>query len=573
MIGGGGLDDPEGAPLPTAGLEPKEEAPRSRAIEPSGAGMHLADRNLFGADVAEDPCGSQQPAGQVPPATAWPRGAPEGELQWAIAAAGAPHEPRPPPPKQPGWSKAALIDEQASICLGARAADWYTALEHYYVRWCSLSPLQAAKVRGRAEGVNIAWQRAPNTAGRGIRWRESRAAWWSKVAAILREFWVLRQRGRGQQQQQRCQRNLGSLAAAPPDGFDDIRLANQEWVAMVCDEMREGFAFSGVRFRHLLGQAATLPAPALKRLSDTADKAENIWVARAAAEAAQGFAQWVAQHSAKAGPLFYWSRREDRNREDKCVEQGRAPDPRPHIFMEQKRQHWATLWKEAGTTKPDEDSGRALDIEALTLEVRRLRTEHGDSYMEACPEDLDKALNSMKATTATGCEAMGPRDLLDLPRAGKWALLALWRQCEQAWMWPWQCLLNLVTLVPKPTTGDRGIGSIPVVLRAWCKMRGNTPDQWCDEEAAFWDKAVRGSSALQVALHRCMEDELARQLETTATGGLIDIEGFYHHIELHLLLREAERWRYPVQQLALGRHVDAGGSDTTQALGHSRPQT
>eukprot|EP00974_Lingulodinium_polyedra_P004429 414741-Lingulodinium_polyedra.AAC.1 len=94
-----------------------------------------------------------------------------------------------------------------------------------------------------------------------------------------------------------------------------------------------------------------------------------------------------------------------------------------------------------------------------------------------------------------------------LPRPARAGLVAIWREIEAKGAWPWQALLVLVTLLRKPTGGDRCIGILPELGRLWASARAPCADAWIASRAGAWDLAVAGSSSLRCALVRAFCDE------------------------------------------------------------------
>eukprot|EP00973_Karenia_brevis_P007134 967392-Karenia_brevis.AAC.1 len=72
-----------------------------------------------------------------------------------------------------------------------------------------------------------------------------------------------------------------------------------------------------------------------------------------------------------------------------------------------------------------------------------------------------------------------------------------------------------------------------MIYRVWASARGYTTSEWCSRRQSFWDEAVRGSSSLRAALVRAAMDEAAVSIGLTATGALLDIDGFYDNIQFH----------------------------------------
>ena len=114
---------------------------------------------------------------------------------------------------------------------------------------------------------------------------------------------------------------------------------------------------------------------------------------------------------------------------------------------------------------------------------------------------LDEALFSFRDNTGQGVDAIGPRFVKWLPRRARQELLELLTQAERVGSWPWQVLMVLEVLLPKPQGGTRAVGLLPFVARVWLRMRKfTTTRRWSAEQARAYDDAIAGSSALRSAM-------------------------------------------------------------------------
>ena len=136
----------------------------------------------------------------------------------------------------------------------------------------------------------------------------------------------------------------------------------------------------------------------------------------------------------------------------------------------------------------------------------------------------------MSDRTGRGFDNVGPADIRALPRAALSVLRDLYLDIERRCQWPWQLMVNLVALKPKPTSGDRGIALIPWLIRLWTQLRDAPTRVWTSEHAGFWDQAVAGSSALKVALSRLVDDEIVQTLGTHTGCLYTDIKEFYDYL-------------------------------------------
>ena len=116
---------------------------------------------------------------------------------------------------------------------------------------------------------------------------------------------------------------------------------------------------------------------------------------------------------------------------------------------------------------------------------------------------------------------------------------------------PLQCLLNLVVLLEKAAGGDRPITIASSFYALWSEMRSAPLAAWEREFVEFWDDAIVGSSALQVALLRRLLDEIqVRSGGFTATF-FWDMEKFYDSVVIDSLLGLAGCAGYPLDMLSI----------------------
>eukprot|EP00959_Pyramimonas_sp_CCMP1952_P147060 3077975-Pyramimonas_sp.AAC.1 len=66
-------------------------------------------------------------------------------------------------------------------------------------------------------------------------------------------------------------------------------------------------------------------------------------------------------------------------------------------------------------------------------------------------------------------------------------------------------------LQPK-TAGDRALGLLPQVCRAWEKLTRPTVAQWVRVAGRHWDAALAGSSCLREAAARILSDEISHAM-------------------------------------------------------------
>ena len=109
---------------------------------------------------------------------------------------------------------------------------------------------------------------------------------------------------------------------------------------------------------------------------------------------------------------------------------------------------------------------------------------------------LDDAVCEFKDATAHGMDTVGPRFIKHLPYEGRAAVCDMFNGWTYACALPWQMLLNLVVLIPKPGGGERPIALLNFFLRLFLRCHKPLSRRWCRDRAGEWDAAVEGSSSL-----------------------------------------------------------------------------
>eukprot|EP00959_Pyramimonas_sp_CCMP1952_P136141 2848320-Pyramimonas_sp.AAC.1 len=82
------------------------------------------------------------------------------------------------------------------------------------------------------------------------------------------------------------------------------------------------------------------------------------------------------------------------------------------------------------------------------------------------------------------------------------------------------------TVVPKPASGERVLGMLPLPVRIWSRARAPPCSEWSEALSAHWDTAHKGSSALRVGLFRACLDEAGYAPGITSLTLLENIEKF-----------------------------------------------
>ena len=106
-------------------------------------------------------------------------------------------------------------------------------------------------------------------------------------------------------------------------------------------------------------------------------------------------------------------------------------------------------------------------------------------------------------------------------------------------------------LIPKPKGGDRPITVTSTLYSLVMDILGVQMNDWQEDQQAFWDDAIKGSSALQAALHRRLHDELDGYSSKVSITGYCDLEKFYDSIDVLKLIHHALACEFPLAPLTL----------------------
>ena len=159
----------------------------------------------------------------------------------------------------------------------------------------------------------------------------------------------------------------------------------------------------------------------------------------------------------------------------------KGPSMPPFEIMDAKAQRWAQTWRH-GACQDDRIAALRSAQQDAHVDLPALSVSH-----------LGSVARGLSDCTGRGFDNLGPSDTWSLhawPRGT--CLLALYHEIERLGQWPWQLLVNLICLEPKPTSGDRGIALMTWLVRLWTQPRDAPTREW--SHAGFWDQAVEGSA-------------------------------------------------------------------------------
>ena len=160
-------------------------------------------------------------------------------------------------------------------------------------------------------------------------------------------------------------------------------------------------------------------------------------------------------------------------------------------------------------------------------------------------EDIDRALATMKTSSCMGGDWWDVAALRIAPVGAKQQLAEMFTRWRRQGLLPIQLMYNIVKLIPKPGGGERPIALMPMLVRLYFRLGKGEEQEWLQEKVKHYDKAVKGSSALQAALGVLFRDELAAGKGEARVSVLWDLEKFFDNIALDVLIRRAMQFGYP----------------------------
>ena len=176
---------------------------------------------------------------------------------------------------------------------------------------------------------------------------------------------------------------------------------------------------------------------------------------------------------------------------------------------------------------------------------------------ELLPHQLRRAIAVAKPKAGVGFDGWVPAMWRQVSDEGVVALTSVLRGVEAKLRWPSSQLCSLMRMLPKPSGGHRLIVLTGGLYRLWSQVRRPVLVDWVDQQAlvAHWDCAVRGSSALRVALLRACRSEAYKLSGAAAVDILWDITKFYDSVLPDVLSEKAAAIEYPMVPLYLGMLV------------------
>ena len=122
-------------------------------------------------------------------------------------------------------------------------------------------------------------------------------------------------------------------------------------------------------------------------------------------------------------------------------------------------------------------------------------------------------------------------------------------------IWPGTLAVNLMAMLPKPAGGERTVAKTSLWWRIFCRGRSGVVRAWERSVVHDCDKAVKGTSALEVAAERLLKAEVGELTGQHSFSALWDIEKFFDSISMDKLLVACRRLSYPATDLCLAATV------------------
>ena len=411
----------------------------------------------------------------------------------------------------------------AALTLGQQYGRFISALEDFYCAAYVIAPADRHKFRGRAEAAKFVTRKAVPRYRR-THYKHKQADWWGRASTILRAYFALRKKNTGVRQQRQFEGEARLLVyeGLPTAGAKLSATANlhkQTWTQ---------------RLRRLDTVDLDVLQGMLKQAEEETEKALRFDIKHNS----QAFVEWLSDPSkAKVGILHKMTKPKPRHEYEYVHTRGKACCPRS--IIDAKTSDFKKLW-----------SHPTLTHESYITMISQVREHAMEAPMRTWTlEDFDFSLSN-SPDRGKGTDKLVSSDFRRLPCAGRQALVDLFNQCEAHVSWPWQLQSTIIMLQPKPE-GDRALGLLPQICRAWEKLTRPTVAQWVRVAGRHWDAALAGSSCLREAAARILSDEISHALNIVSAKTLADIRRFYDTLDPLLVIYAARHLWFPPRVMAL----------------------
>ncbi|MDA8583397.1 hypothetical protein N9L68_04170 [bacterium] len=182
---------------------------------------------------------------------------------------------------------------------------------------------------------------------------------------------------------------------------------------------------------------------------------------------------------------------------------------------------------------------------------------------------LEGALRTFPRTTAAASYGISPPCGLEQDPESLACLAGIVDDIDESLVLPAQDFLNLIVWAGKPGGGERGLGLLGFAYRTLMRVRRPRISEWDAAKAGWWDRAIKGSGALQAAMKRALRVELACLEGDDATEILWDLSHFYDSARIATIGRKAIVLEYPRGLMALAVLVHTGPRVLRVALHNS----
>ena len=167
-------------------------------------------------------------------------------------------------------------------------------------------------------------------------------------------------------------------------------------------------------------------------------------------------------------------------------------------------------------------------------------------------EALQAAARTFPAGTGLGWDKLHPRAVSRCDAGALRALLRLLLMAEFIGDWPSSAGVVLICLLAKPDGGRRPIGLLPSVIRWWMRARLDVVRAWqaSHERPYFYAGPRKGAEV--AAWKQAARAELAHYSSMLChANAMLDLVKAFERVPHHWLVRQSERYRYPMAILRL----------------------
>ena len=229
-------------------------------------------------------------------------------------------------------------------------------------------------------------------------------------------------------------------------------------------------------------------------------------------------------------------------------------------------EQWATIWHDEACAQRDNfdwkkqlsdfvrgavSFGSRLDGNSGMFQKAKAKANEVELLDDVDALAFLNAARSYPDAKAKGIDSWSTKFLRGLPLEIASVFAQTLNMVQLYMQWPLQSMCNLMSLIPKATSGERTVAKTPMLYRIWNVIRAPVVKKWEVDTIEDWDFAAAGKSALYSAAVRSLTNELGLITDRQVATILWDLDKFFDSIDPALVLREGLKLQYPPLDLVL----------------------